>query len=179
MSVHKASFVVTTILTVVSATVDYACVHTNSWKLNTDSHYNTKYSTLTGVSTSQYYSTTTRMRNLREENGNSSEHRRRLQGGPKPTAKPTPQGSQGGSPGGSGSSPTSGSSSTGASAAEGWKVTYTGIPDYDHTFTTSEVSTLNSRPKASTDFKTGATTATAGSYITFGQGSFTLFRNLI
>ena len=33
-----------------------------------------------------------------------------------------------------------------------WIVTYTGIANYDRTFTTADISALNSRPKASTDF---------------------------
>eukprot|EP01034_Spumella_vulgaris_P040120 gene40120-49623_t len=46
-----------------------------------------------------------------------------------------------------------------ASPSSGWQVTYPDIPNYDHTFTASEISTLNSRPNAATDFETGVTTA--------------------
>ena len=36
-----------------------------------------------------------------------------------------------------------------------WIVTYTGIANYDRTFTTADITALNSRPKASTDFAGG------------------------
>jgi hypothetical protein len=36
-----------------------------------------------------------------------------------------------------------------------WTVSYTGIPNYDRTFTQKDINKLNSRPKASTDFRTG------------------------
>lgn len=43
---------------------------------------------------------------------------------------------------------------SGRSSAQ-WKVTYYGIMNYDRVFTASDVTSLNSRPKAATDFKTG------------------------
>lgn len=49
-----------------------------------------------------------------------------------------------------------------------WSTTTKQIPKYDHTFTTSDITTLNSRPKASTDFTTGSTTAVAGTTYSFG-----------
>lgn len=54
-------------------------------------------------------------------------------------------------------------------SSTGWKATFNGIPYYDHTFTTSEITTLNSRPKASSDFTTGQTTAVAGRFYNFGD----------
>ena len=62
---------------------------------------------------------------------------------------------------------TSGFVNTSASTT-GWKTTFTGIPFYGHTFTTSEISDLNNRPDASSDFTTGQTTAVAGTYYEFG-----------
>lgn len=50
----------------------------------------------------------------------------------------------------------------------GWTTTFTGIPFYGHTFSTAEITSLNSRPDASTDFTNGQTTAVAGSYYEFG-----------
>jgi hypothetical protein len=56
------------------------------------------------------------------------------------------------------------------SVTTGWNVKYTGIPKYDHTFTTSEITGLNSRPKKSSDFRSNsATTAVAGDFIAFGE----------
>ncbi len=49
-----------------------------------------------------------------------------------------------------------------------WSVTATRIPDYTHPFTSGEILTLNTRPKASTDFTSGKTTAVAGGISTFG-----------
>jgi hypothetical protein len=50
-----------------------------------------------------------------------------------------------------------------------WAVKTNRIPNYDHTFTSPEISTLYSRPTASTDFTTGATTATVGEDVVWGQ----------
>ena len=50
-----------------------------------------------------------------------------------------------------------------------YQVNASGIPSYQHSMTNTEITTLNSRPKASTDFKSGsATTATAGNSYDFG-----------
>lgn len=51
----------------------------------------------------------------------------------------------------------------------GWKTTFTGIPYYGHTFTSAEISKLNSRPDAADDFVTGQTTAVAGNFYNFGD----------
>lgn len=51
----------------------------------------------------------------------------------------------------------------------GWQTTFTGIPFYGHVFTQDEINKLNSRPRASTDFTTGQTTAVAGTYYDFGD----------
>jgi hypothetical protein len=52
----------------------------------------------------------------------------------------------------------------------GWKVSFTDIPNYDHQITANEINELNSRPKASTDFLSGAhTTAKVDEMIVFGQ----------
>jgi hypothetical protein len=56
-----------------------------------------------------------------------------------------------------------------ALASSVWEVKTNRIPNYDHKFTSTEISTLNSRPKASSDFSSGATTATAGQEIVWGQ----------
>lgn len=56
---------------------------------------------------------------------------------------------------------------TGASV--GWKVTFKGIPSYSRTMTAADVTALNSRPHAATDFDSGHTTATAGQVVTFGE----------
>jgi hypothetical protein len=53
-------------------------------------------------------------------------------------------------------------------SSTGWKTTFNGIPFYGHIFTTAEVATLNARPLVSTDFPSGATTAVAGTYYSFG-----------
>ncbi|PKG93231.1 YHYH protein [Paraglaciecola sp. MB-3u-78] len=47
-------------------------------------------------------------------------------------------------------------------------VTTQGIPEYDVTITQDIVDTLNARPKASSDFTDGATTAVAGDVVEFG-----------
>ena len=56
-----------------------------------------------------------------------------------------------------------------ASTSNAWQIGYNRIPNYDHTFTTSEITTLNSRTNAATDFAAGGkTTAVEGSYYVFG-----------
>ncbi len=117
--------------------VDYTCLHSYSWSVNTNSHYNTKYATSTAITTSAYYSTA----KFRALSDVELESNVAPFAGPPATVNPT----------------------------VGWGITYTGIPNYDHTFTAEEVSTLNARPKASTDFKTGKTTAAVGQLITFGK----------
>ncbi len=52
--------------------------------------------------------------------------------------------------------------------ANSWNVMYTGIPQYDQFVTAELVTALNSRPKSSTDFISGATTAVVGSTVEFG-----------
>lgn len=47
-------------------------------------------------------------------------------------------------------------------------VTTQGIPEYDVTITQEMVDTLNNRPRASSDFTSGATTAVAGDVVEFG-----------
>lgn len=49
------------------------------------------------------------------------------------------------------------------------KVTASGIPNYRVTITQAIVDILNSRPKASTDFTSGQTTAKVGDVVEFGQ----------
>ena len=59
-------------------------------------------------------------------------------------------------------------SSTYTSSKNGWSVGITGIPNYDRTFTAANIAALNSRPKASSDFRSGATTAVANTwYVTY------------
>ena len=56
-----------------------------------------------------------------------------------------------------------------SSTANCWAVTTNRIPRYGHTFSQSEVSALNSRPKKATDFKKNSqTTAEVGTYYDFG-----------
>lgn len=50
-----------------------------------------------------------------------------------------------------------------------WEITSYGIPNYDRKFTTADITTLNSRPKAATDFENGQTTAVAGEEYSFGD----------
>ncbi len=50
----------------------------------------------------------------------------------------------------------------------GWKVRFSTIPNYGRVFTASDITALNSRPKASTDFDNGATSVTAGQFVEFG-----------
>lgn len=90
-----------------SSTIDYSCLHSGSWLLNSNSD------------TSSYFSSSTDI--------------------------------------------TSSSRSSGT-----WSTTTYQIPKYNHLFTSSDVSNLNSRPKASTDFVTGSTTAVAGTTYEFG-----------
>ena len=49
-----------------------------------------------------------------------------------------------------------------------WSVLTSQIPNYNYRFTTADIQQLNSRPKASTDFVTGRTTAVAGRNYTYG-----------
>ena len=49
------------------------------------------------------------------------------------------------------------------------QATCTGIPQYDVVITQDDVNFLNSRPKASTDFTNGHTSAYAGETVSFGQ----------
>ena len=119
---------------------DYSCYYAESWATNTNKHYNSYFSAYTDVLTSGYISSS----------------RRRLQ----PQPPPPPGGGGGGGGGGT---------STGTALTTGWKVTFKGIPNYDHTFTASEVAALNARPKKSSDFSSGATTAKAGDYVEFGK----------
>ena len=61
------------------------------------------------------------------------------------------------------------SSSTYTSSSNAWTVGMTGIPNYDRTFTAANVAALNARPKASSDFRSGATTAVANTWYAFGS----------
>jgi hypothetical protein len=80
--------------------VDYACLHQDSWLVNTDGHYNHILLSTTDITTSEYNSTSGK-----------------------------------------------------------WVVEFPDVPNYDHNFTTSEVSALNSRPRAkSFDFTSGVST---------------------
>jgi hypothetical protein len=54
-------------------------------------------------------------------------------------------------------------------ASNAWKVYFTGIPKYNVYITSSQISTLNSRPDASSDFTNGATTAVSGDFIVYGE----------
>jgi hypothetical protein len=56
-----------------------------------------------------------------------------------------------------------------SSSKNKWEATGKRIPNYDHKFSSTEITTLNSRPAASVDFTSGATTASVGSSIVFGQ----------
>lgn len=55
-----------------------------------------------------------------------------------------------------------------ARSSNTWSTTTSQIPLYDKEFLSSDISALNSRPKASTDFTTGSTTAVAGNTYKFG-----------
>lgn len=50
-----------------------------------------------------------------------------------------------------------------------WRVTTNRIPKYDHVMTTDDMTFLNSRPKASSDYTTGATTVNEGETVVFGS----------
>jgi len=54
------------------------------------------------------------------------------------------------------------------SGAEYALVDRTGIPNYTHTMTITDVQTLNNRPEAATDFVGGVTSATVGQLVQFG-----------
>eukprot|EP01041_Mallomonas_annulata_P004291 gene4291-8530_t len=54
------------------------------------------------------------------------------------------------------------------STTKTWKVTFNGIVDYTRNFSTSDINALNSRPKKSTDFNSGVTTAVAGKSYVWG-----------
>jgi hypothetical protein len=49
-----------------------------------------------------------------------------------------------------------------------WSTTTNQIPNYDRVFTSDDITALNSRPKASSDFVSGSTTAVAGNTYQFG-----------
>jgi hypothetical protein len=49
-----------------------------------------------------------------------------------------------------------------------WSTTTNQIPKYNKLFSSSDISALNSRPKATTDFVSGSTTAVAGNNYQFG-----------
>jgi len=59
--------------------------------------------------------------------------------------------------------------SSGSSGSTSWTIVFNQIPYYYYNFTKSVISALNSRPKASTDFTTGRTTATLNSLYQFGS----------
>lgn len=132
-----------------SSKIDYSCLHWNNWRLNRNGNYSTIFSSLTDILTSSYISS-------------SGSARRRLQlpppppPGSAPTAVPT-------------TSSSSSSTTTTTTLTTGWKVTFKGIPLYYHNMTTADITKLNSRPKASTDFSSNSkTTAKAGTYYKFG-----------
>ena len=50
-----------------------------------------------------------------------------------------------------------------------WRTTFSQIPNYDRVFSSNDIQELNSRPKASTDFKNKSTTADAGTTYKFGD----------
>lgn len=124
----------------VSASVDYSCIHSDNWRVNSNSHYNSYFSSYTDITTSAYADIARRKL--------SSEHEEPNNDGT--LGEPSPL------------------STTGTVTGQAWSLTFTGIPNYDLDISASTITTLNSRPKASTDFKTGATTATAGSLIKYG-----------
>lgn len=49
-----------------------------------------------------------------------------------------------------------------------WSVSFNRVPKYNHLFTDEDISGLNNRPRAATDFKNGATSAVAGETYGFG-----------
>ena len=89
--------------------VDYTCLHANSWLINKKNNYNNYFKSWTDITNSHVTS-----------NGKI------------------------------------------------WSVLASQIPNYNNIFTASDIQKLNSRPKASPDFKTGQTTAVAGRNYTFG-----------
>lgn len=50
-----------------------------------------------------------------------------------------------------------------------WAITYSGIPGYKLTLSADDITALNTRPEAATDFTTGATTAAVGDVIELGD----------
>ena len=210
--------------------IDYGCLQANSWVVNTDGHYNSYFSSLTGVQTSAFVNNSgtngppTMLMKLKQYIENK---RKEIKPALSPTrlltsagssVMPTPAHSGGPPPGssvpptpGSGVPPTAVPSSNVISAiptqlhtgsgsgfrptpaashanndddAEssddivlpntgtttvGWQIQFTGIPDYDHNITSSEIAALNSRPEAYKNFVGGATSATVGEYVVFGQ----------
>jgi hypothetical protein len=96
-----------------------------------------------------------------------------MNGSPPPNNQ-SPSNSFGASPGGNqqgeGGGPMMDMSPKLTNVTLGWKVSFTGIPNYDHRITATEINALNSRPKAATDFLSGAqTTAKVDEMIVFGQ----------
>eukprot|EP01031_Cornospumella_fuschlensis_P040535 gene40535-49410_t len=134
----------------INATVDYTCLHSESWMLNENGGYSSIFSADTDILTSAYVDST--RRHLR--NG-AFQSQRLLQGGPPGGGG----GGGGGGPPGGGGGGGGGGGATDTGAAVGWKVTFKGIPSYAHTMTSSDVTALDSRPKAATDFDSGHTTA--------------------
>lgn len=127
---------------------DYSCYHAESWLVNEDMHYNSNFNAYTDIITSGFIQPTNTARRLA-------------------LPPPPPGGGPGGGGGGGGGT---GSTSAGTPLTTGWKVSFKGIPNYDYTITSSDVTSLNSRPKKSTDFRSGsATTAKAGDYVKFGD----------
>jgi hypothetical protein len=80
---------------------------------------------------------------------------------------PPPNGGGGGPPNGGGGGEMSQPSD--ATVTVGWNVSFAGIPNYDHEFTSTEVASLNSRPKAATDFSSGHTSVAVGDMVVFGD----------
>jgi hypothetical protein len=50
-----------------------------------------------------------------------------------------------------------------------WSSTFNRIPNYDRIFSSADITTLNSRPEASSDFTAGVTSAAAGNTYVFGE----------
>ena len=97
-------------LTSSNLTIDYSCIHANSWLLNANN--NNDYSSI--------FSTNTEI------------------------------------------------ISSSSSSSSLWTINFNQIPYYYHNFTASVIAALNSRPKASTDFVNGKTTAVVGRRYSFG-----------
>lgn len=176
-------------VTLAGNSVDYSCLHAQSWTVNND-HYNSYFSSVTGVQSSYYFNNTQSRRRLTDKGAH-----RFLAGPPTPVGgggggggggpgggSPPPMGGGGGGgsqpmAGGASPPPMNGGGGGGGGTpdyspdlTEGWQINFSGIPNYDHVITADEISTLNSRPKASTDFKSGsATTAVAGNTVVFGE----------